>query len=106
MSTSLKLTNRNIRMEFPNGYVLSVALGAGTYSDNYMAEMDKDGEHPPSKTMEIAVFNPDGAFCELQFEVAAYVDVEMLPAIMHCVESEDFESLRVLCGESAELAVD
>lgn len=64
--TTLRITEgKGFHLEFDNGYVISVQIGPGNYSDNYDAPYSSGNKIPtllPSETAEIAVFK-DGEWC-------------------------------------------
>lgn len=66
-------TGRNgFHIHLPNGYIVSVQWGAGTYSDNHTLSERKGWENwgkefLRSATAEVAVFNPKGDIVETPF---------------------------------------
>jgi hypothetical protein len=84
------------RLEFKNGFMLSVQFGPGLYADNYRAPMnfERVAKAYSSKTAELAVMNSEGEFVTLDGSVAEvaeqvmpYVPVEEIPGIIAKVEA-------------------
>jgi hypothetical protein len=87
----------HIRFTCSNGYQVSIGIGSGHYCDN----LKWNGEHGPTKTMEVAIMCPDNHFVVLPYDVAGHVPVSNLGSIISCVENSDWGYLCFLCGEDA-----
>jgi hypothetical protein len=89
-------TGAGFRLEFKNGFMLSVQFGPGLYADNYDAPITFGGvaKAYSSKTAELAVMNSEGEFVTLDGSVAdvaeqvmPYTPVEEIPGIIAKVEA-------------------
>ena len=92
------------QIENLGGHTLSVGFGYGHYCDNYQLAA-REGAHDgdgigPTATMEVAVMNEAGKFVCLPDQVAAYVPVYRLGAIIEAVQDNDWDTVLQLC-ESA-----
>jgi hypothetical protein len=92
------------QIENLGGHTLSVGFGYGHYCDNYqLAARETDSYRDdlgPTATMEVAVMNEDDKFVCLPDQVAAYVPVYRLGAIIEAVQDNDWDTVLQLC-ESA-----
>ena len=94
------------QIENLGGHTLSVGFGYGHYCDNYQLAA-RGGAHDGAEitveataTMEVAVMNEAGKFVCLPEQVAAYVPVYRLGAIIEAVQDNDWDTVLQLC-ESA-----
>jgi len=62
--------------------------------------MSYDSVPGPTTTMEVAIFNERNAFVVLPYDVAGYVPVARLGAILAAVEDRDWVLVCGLCNES------
>jgi len=103
---------RGLQINTSNGYIVSIGIGGGHYSDNHNKRFDEScGE---TSTMEVAIMrhpsHPDynrewdmGAdFVCLPYDVAAYVPVSKMGEIIEMVEANAWDRVCFLCGESDE----
>ena len=79
--------NKGFQIKFANGYTVSVRWGAGNYCGNYdihsISFQNCGTPVPPSETAEIAVFDPEGNFVDLDGDqVAGYQTPEEVAAII------------------------
>ena len=97
------LNNRGFKIEFDNGYELSVMIGAGTYSDNYdMSPIAEMGRGLESSTAEIAVIH-NGLMLPLDEDggstVIGYVPTSVLPSLLEAVSKGDDDDIRKVVGQ-------
>ena len=97
------LNNRGFKIEFENGYELSVMIGAGTYSDNYdMSPIAEMGRGLESSTAEIAVIH-NGLMLPLDetggSTVIGYVPTSVLPSLIKAVSNGDIDEIRNVVGQ-------
>jgi len=83
-SSKLPMGASGFQITSQNGLTLSVQIGAGTYSDNHDLSFFKETKTPASRTMEIAVWNLEKEWL-LEYDVAGYVSVSILPQIIELV---------------------
>ena len=96
--------SRGVQITTENGYTLSIGLGVGHYSDNYVANKEGGGiesSYLPTSTMEVAIMDESG-FIVLPHDVAGYVPCGNLGSLIEAVESTDWERCLILCGETGE----
>jgi len=77
----------NISFRLDNGYTVSMALSVFSYSELADADDDTYSLSTPFSSVEVAVLGRNGEFVTSQFmktddDVAGYVDVGRIPAIM------------------------
>ena len=97
--------SRGFQITTENGYTLSIGLGVGHYSDNYVANKEGGGiesSYLPTSTMEVAIMNQEGSFVVLPQDVAGYVPVGNLGSLIEAVEGTDWERVLILCGHTEE----
>jgi len=97
----MKPNGRGFAFKTRNGYTLSVAVGAGSYSDNQNVAMDTLAD-PATTTMEVAIMTEEGNFTVLPYDVAGFVPVVVLGDLIEAIEGRDWERVLLLVGETEE----
>lgn len=97
------LNNKGFKIEFDNGYELSVMIGAGTYSDNYdMSPIGEMARGLESSTAEIAVIH-NGLMLPLDATggstVIGYFPTSVLPSLLEAVSKGDDDEIRNVVGQ-------
>lgn len=87
-----------LRFTCSNGYEVSIGIGVQHYSDNNAMAFGQDPA--PTSTMKVAIFDERNAFVVLPYDVAGYVPVARLGAILAAVEDRDWVLVCGLCNES------
>lgn len=90
--------SKGFSITFDNGLTLSVQYGSGNYCTHFSGSYP-DPPHAdlgPTETVEIAVWDEDGNW-SLDRQVAGYVPVQALPAIMSLVRDGRMNTLNAMC---------
>jgi hypothetical protein len=104
MTNSKKITltsmsrSRGFQISGLRGYTLSIGIGAGHYCDNYSSATVNKEAIKSTSTMEVAVMHDNGGFACLPHDVASYVPVSRLGALIEAVEQHDWAHVCFLCG--------
>ena len=101
---------RGLHITTRNGYVVSIGIGGGHYSDNHHKRFDEPCDE--TSTMEVAIMrhkdNPDYNpkhncdFVCLPNDVAGYIPVGRMSEIIAMVEASAWPQVCLLCNESDE----
>ncbi len=90
---------RGFQIAFPNGWLVSVQFGPGTYSDHYDAEISsKSSERcgrDGSSTAEVWCLNDDAGKSWPEDDPIGYQTPEQVAAIIACAAKGDFSELSV-----------